>query len=263
MFNTKKKEQSVNDVVAEIHETFFTEVDRLLEEANITHPVKTDKQDVIDKANKLRSLGFGRSVVAKDAAEEEERLRALLQENNDKESLRKDILYFKQKYPLYKFITEDSVKSICEKYGLVYGGVENYIGDVPDKNLEQIEKFKIDKDDCIYKYNREMWGSMGRSEWGITNYGVHNRFMEQHPSGYHYENSVFERHRKEGLLIAAPPSDFDLSLMDIKDKKVVKKEVPDPIVLHPVIHSGKEHYLIVTAWGPEASDKEVINPINN
>lgn len=37
------------------------------------------------------------------------------------------------------------------------------------------------------------------------------------------------------------------------------KEIPDPVVLYPV----REGYLIVTAWGDEASDPDVVNEVNN
>ncbi len=40
------------------------------------------------------------------------------------------------------------------------------------------------------------------------------------------------------------------------NKKIV---VPDPVILQPV----KGGYLIVTAWGDEASDPDIINPIHN
>ena len=51
--------------------------------------------------------------------------------------------------------------------------------------------------------------------------------------------------------------------MDTKDHTLrgihLVKHYPDPVVLQPV----NEGYLIVCAWGDEASDELVVNSINN
>jgi len=51
--------------------------------------------------------------------------------------------------------------------------------------------------------------------------------------------------------------------MEIKDFKLSKIEIPDPVVLQPVFFKGKKHYLIVTAWGIEAEDELVKNSNHN
>jgi hypothetical protein len=61
------------------------------------------------------------------------------------------------------------------------------------------------------------------------------------------------------LEIAAPASDFDTTGMELKNFKLSPIEFPDPIVLQPVFFEGSKHYLIVTAWGLEASDEMVVN----
>ena len=53
---------------------------------------------------------------------------------------------------------------------------------------------------------------------------------------------------------------MDISGLELKEGyKLEKKFIPDPVVLQPV----KGGYLILTAWGDEASDPIVINEINN
>ncbi len=64
------------------------------------------------------------------------------------------------------------------------------------------------------------------------------------------------------LYICAPEKDMDLK--DVKKKgfqlfKTSKVNFPDPVVLKPI----KSGFLILTAWGDEASDPLVLNPINN
>ena len=66
---------------------------------------------------------------------------------------------------------------------------------------------------------------------------------------------------KNSLEICAPLSQFDITDLELQGKKLVKKQIKikDPIVLCPVFFKNVKHYLIVTAWGKEASDFEVIN----
>ena len=59
-------------------------------------------------------------------------------------------------------------------------------------------------------------------------------------------------------MIAAQEEDFDTRGMYVKGHKL-EMSIPDPIVLQPV----KGGYLIVTAWGDEASDAAVVNEIKN
>jgi len=62
------------------------------------------------------------------------------------------------------------------------------------------------------------------------------------------------------LQICAPIKDMDTSGLEIIDGyKLIKKYIPDPVVLQPV----RGGYLILTAWGDEASDPIVVNEINN
>ena len=51
--------------------------------------------------------------------------------------------------------------------------------------------------------------------------------------------------------------------MELKNFKLSKIEIPDPVVLKPVFFKGMKHYLIVTAWGLEASDELVANQNHN
>lgn len=65
---------------------------------------------------------------------------------------------------------------------------------------------------------------------------------------------------EEEFSIAAPMKDFTLAPgEEIKGRRIVTKAVPDPVVLCAVA----EGYLIVTAWGDEASDPLIQNELNN
>ena len=64
------------------------------------------------------------------------------------------VMYYKDKYPNLKFLKESDLDIICKKYNLVYAPIQNYIENVPDKNLNDIAKAQVldKKDEIIAKY---------------------------------------------------------------------------------------------------------------
>lgn len=255
------KEKTVDELIDEIHESFFTEVDKLLAEAKIIRSTDSTKQNLLDKVERLKKLGFEKSKECVEAQTEIDRIKAIKNDNEYKKELAETISYFSVKYPQYKFITEDSVKKICEKYGLVYGEVAKYKGTVPDKNLKIIEDFKIDENDYVYL---EHCNSMYGYDVRIISKQTYEEKQQQKLDGI-LRTSVtgYYSYGKSTLEIAAPLSDFDMTAKEVKDYKIVNKPIPDPIVLQPVYHSGKKHYLIVTAWGKESEDELVQNETLN
>lgn len=244
----KSETKSEKQLIEEIHEDFMTEVDKLLAEAKITREVKTDKQNLINKADVLKKFGFDNAVPTLEAVEEKSRIRKIEVENYNKQALISAIEYFSQNYP-YKFITEESVKRICEKYGLIYGDVTHYRGDVPDKNVKELQAFVIKNEDKCYMVKHQSRG-WGEYSWDIVDFISYSRKLKQ--DDYACKHAPLE--------IAASPKDFNLDGMRIKDFKISSKPAPpDPILLQPVMHGSRKYYLIVTAWGPEASDSEVVN----
>jgi hypothetical protein len=245
----------MNEIIEEIHETFYTEVDKLLAEARISNSLETDKQNLIDKHKRLKALGFINTKEVKEAKDEVARLKALENENKAKADLIEAINYFSQKYPLYKFITEESVKKICSKYNLVYGSVDRYIGTVPDENLKHMENFKISEEDSC-SLVEECFN-------GVNHTFVRKEFFA--PSNKQFDTDRFCQYlsSKCPLEIAAPLKDFNMTDSEVKDFKISDIEILDPVVLQPVVFKGTKYYLIVTAWGLEASDELVVNTLYN
>jgi hypothetical protein len=263
------KGKTTNEIIEEIHESFYTEVDRLLAEAKISKSLDTDKQDLIDKCARLKALGFINTKEVKEAEAEIVRLNELKRDNEAKKVLIEAINYFSFKYPNYKFITETSVEKICNKYNLVYGSIDKYIGTVPDKNLKHIEDFRILKDDECFVFEELFRGDWGRKELSMKKeYRTFKRHLaDKKEMGIHHHFSMSYNTRiidmKCPLEIAAPLKDFNMEGMEVKGHKISKIEIPDPIVLKPVIFRGQKHYLIVTAWGLEAGDELVVNANHN
>lgn len=279
--------KSNDQIIQEIHDSFYSEVDSLLASAKISRSAETTKQELIQKAEKLKALGFSQTKECQDAQAEINRLSQIQEENRAKEKLIETINYFSFKYPNYKFITEDSVKKICAKYNLIYSEVSRYTGTVPDKNLKHIEDFKINpNDDCwaeesSYDFG---WGSPRVSKKYFSGKVIEDKIQDELMQKEYLESlspdektlhlwremdrpiyfgGTNSHHRvteyKSPLEIVAPVSDFNTEDMELNDFTLSKIEIPDPIVLKPVYHNDKKHYLIVTAWGLEASDELVVN----
>jgi hypothetical protein len=140
----------------EIHEKFNTASDVLLAEAKkiLATAVVIDE----DKVDRLNALGFSRSndvVKGHDDKLQKEEARA------NAELISK----YRFKYPTSKFITENQVKEICKKYGLLLGTVDKFTGFVPEKNLKEIEAFKpIDAEDARKDFPIS-WGRQGFQDY--------------------------------------------------------------------------------------------------
>lgn len=272
LFSPKQKPikaKSTSELVEEIHETFYTEVDRLLKEANIKLDESPRDEMLLNKAERLKSLGFGASKTVSIAKEDEYAIRKAKSENENKEHLKRAIQYFSFKYPQYKFITEDSVKKICKKYNLIYGSVNRYIGDVPDKNLADIENNSVKDEDKVYLYKDVTKWGFGSPIETIKEVSIdrYRKFIDKHGGDSNWDrNGGSARFKSIGLApleIAAPRKDFNMSDHEVKDFKLSKIEIPDPVVLQPVFFEDRKHYLVITAWGDEASDELVVNERSN
>lgn len=147
---------------------------------------------------------------------------------------------------------------------MVYGEISKYVGNVPDKNLKHIEDFKILVEDECYFYSETYfgWGNEQEMLRKYTNIAEHQMFYENRKSSNKFRSISYhtrEINEKCSLEIVAPLKDFNMTNSEIKDFKISKVEIPDPIVLKPVIFNGQKHYLIVTAWGTESLDELVVN----
>ena len=237
MFNLFKKEASVKtsssypQVVQEIHNEFLSAGDKILQEAqSILSKAKTKN---LEKGKRLASLGF-KNVPEAVTALEVKRTMVTTRELADL------VQYYQINYPNNKFITEEQVKAICEKYGLVCGEIEMYKGFVPENKLSIIEKFSLRKKDYPTMYMVPGIGLLSKKD------------LNKHYVG------VEPVSKQMGFNICAPLKDMEIPQgKEVRGYKI--QNIPDPVVLQPV----KGGYLIVCAWGDEASDEIVVNQINN
>jgi hypothetical protein len=133
--------------------------------------------------------------------------------------------YFAARYPLWVFITRGKVKKLCKRYGLVRCSVGRYTGEVPDRCVQDIEQAVRGIDNSDKAKVGELVDKVNRLTGRVCTFSV----------------SV-----EAPLDILAPLEDID-----------------DPIVLQPVQYKGKAYDLIIAAWGGEAADGSVVNPLDN
>jgi len=245
-------------VVQEIHRQFETAGDRLLTEA--LEIINQTGQQSIDKAERLKNAGF---VSAKE-------IQVL-----EKVELTKEVAdlvnYYKANYPFNRFITKEQVVTICNKYNLVCAPVDKFTGFVPDVKLKQIENFKvkgIDKledviTNVVFAYEHSQFAEISENKRKHPD-GIYHldelKGSVSHINGAYVKSYDIIDNAK--MLICAPEKDFNLKGLKsfgLFFKSLTKINVPDPVVLQNV----KGGYLIVAAWGDEASDENVVNSINN
>lgn len=246
MFKLFKSKQTTEQIIAEIHNEFDSASERLLKEA----------KDIVakdsSKGDRLRRLGFNNSQPVKESDD-------VRKAQYDAQQLAERVSYFSQWYPHNKFITEESVQRICEKYGLVFADGKYYKGDVPEKNLREMEQFVLRKEDMLIDYmggfvdsfTSRLRNSVLGIDYGFGTIAIPSGWIESTIPNFASEE---ERSTKPSFKICAPEKDFDTTHLAKKGHRL-ELNIPDPIVLQPV----KGGYLIVTKWGLEASDDLVKN----
>ena len=261
-----------------IHNEVDSAQDNLLKEALQS---MTDNQIDFEKADRLRALGFKATEYVEESTIKQERL---IQSKEQAEL----IIYYRDKYPFLKFLTEAELDRICKKYNLIYAPVERYRKDVPEKNLTELENaqpldtgYATNHDDrpnnkCIITSINFQSGVSKEDKQKIRNHIYttdhnHEGDLTMEALGERKYNIIergslnWEKIDVKCLYIAAPKSHFHLD--DLKKNKlgffktsiVPKPEPPDPIVFR-YVRGGVQ---VLTKWGDEAEDEALVVPLNN
>lgn len=222
--------QIYNDVYS-AQELLLQEAKSILEKAI---DINQEKYILLEEMNRL---GFANAEEVKVFTEYKEKMQK-----------QKDILeaikYYKEAYPFNKFINEESVNTICKKYGLVLSTVDNYIAEIPLKNQKEIVAFRVKEKDVRFPY--EVFNRLRPRLLSLRHHGLGSHISKE---------ELDEKVCGQNLLIIAPKHKFKKGL--VQDGNILK--IDDPIVLQPVNHG----YCIVSSWGLEAGDELVVNEINN
>jgi hypothetical protein len=216
---------------------------------------KIDKDKDKDYTLTMKNLGFENITLVKNYDREKESNFRLSQKKSlllsQAKCISNDVSNFKSIYPFHKFIYYSQLIPICEKYNLVLGPVNQYIGNIPEKNVKEISVFDYSK--CTKKLN----------------------FNDNEPI---FNQSKYAVRYNTKLYICAPKKQFNEGLSQIgieifndkysnlkfKDYKPKKKN-EDPIVLLPVMVEMPNQigFIVISKWGLESDDIDLQVDINN
>lgn len=272
-----KPKKAIAEAIEEIHHEFSATADRLLHEAK--RIISESAKKSTGKAARLFNLGFKKA--------DEVRSHLLMQETLAAQKEISDfIVYYNQKYPLHKFITFEQANRICQKYNLVLSRIDLYHGFVPEKNVQEIEDFEYDDED-VEKWYWVKKLDFKQADTGQVQVDRVKQFLKDSGDTIGGEGTPEEIIKaimgantpgktsawiKEleveaiaDMMIMAPEKDFDITKTKRKGfqlqsiSTLVIGEIPDPVVVLRV----KRGFIIVTAWGDEASDPMVVNETKN
>jgi hypothetical protein len=202
---------------------------------------------------------------------------------NDHKAHHGHAVYYSQKYPQYKFITEHQLAKVETKYKLRTAGLGEYKGNVPERNLHHILQFTADSVDIAYDGHRgveyggsffsvpndhywpERRPSRRRDSRGPNGYRIYETYMDE---ARYLNNDDYDATRSS----VATQTNQKLSFAEIVNRmpsacQITADEalftIPDPELDPIVTLAVLGGYLVVTAWGAEASDPDVVNHRNN
>lgn len=284
MFKMDLLFKSENQIIQEIHNSFDNAQEELLAQA---YKIISSKGIAEEKGSRLVKLGFVNSTTAKTYKERE---KLYLTSTKDVQGVE----YYKQKYPFTKFLKVSQLDEICEKYGLIHAPVENYIKDVPEKNVSEIENAQpLDSKDMTpnmlfyqYKDSDKHVFNLNPEEIEMIKSGIeinikdpnfipNNTVNQRALLSNYFDKAVGLRwdfatecsmsliKRSEGLFIAAPKSHFNLEGLSKVNKfgfmSLITVEVKDPIVFR-YVRGGIQ---VLSKWGLEGDDERLQNEILN
>lgn len=229
----------------QIHADFKRSLD--LSSFNSINTPTIDLVDADQLQNTLIQLGLNNSKTYKDLSEN-------ISVNNNIENLNKDLELYNKiqiKHTDYRLIGIKNILSLCEKYDLYLGLMDQFVGTIPHSNLQDLKKHN----DSVLN-SKEFCRLSDKSAIEIGVYNSHNKYAIVAPRYMFKENLI----------------EVDRLILNIEKPKLkIKFEYHkpslnlDPIILAPVYNPrGYENvimYQIVTAWGEEAEDDNVINKI--
>jgi hypothetical protein len=276
------KEEDYSAIIQEIHnkvdwlaELFnqpLAEIDQVKQKIN-----DLEATPIVNHIVRKQKIGFG---ITEKEKEESDRIEALIKEQNwelinleirSQELAR--LQEIRDKYPLRKFVLRSDVEKLCEKYQLALGYTIHYKGELPEKNMREIENYKPTEDDLkIFKVTEGSWSSFKESFVIESGNELEKRIKpKKYKTGSDMLNDIYyaqirgvsyvspyttEKEEVKSFIIACPAQDLTQTINEVK-----VTHIPDPIVFAP---TGAEFiFQIVSKWGLEANDPLVVNPIEN
>lgn len=237
--------------IEQIHADFLSASDEIMDEVNkiLSQPIDYSYFELIKK---IESFGFSNSITVKEGYWKNTEIEIT-------KMVADKILYYNQNY-IQKFITHKKLIEICNKYGLVFGDTEHFIGQIPEKNMREIAAFKLKDNERTFAlfFQERATGRLGPEHRPATLEEYIEYVNDKSLKRILYSHKVIKETTPK-FKIAGTPDQFDLKNMKIENFEIKKNLPPDPVVLQPV-NGG---YLIVSLWGAESKIEDLQNPKYN
>ena len=263
-----------NEIVLHRPIKSFKEVHEELEKEATFLTMEHDVREFKAKSDSLSSIGFTSSIAT--------RLYGAVAENH------KMIKAFQERYEgIIKFIILPQLERISEKYNLYVRDIADFIGDIPEENINDMLNFKVCVEDLpedFVEVVTKMEALKSHTASKIREAYKDNFMMDySNPMGMNYKTNAFISLTELGELyqevkelgiqykrqfaqpiiqIAATKEMFadkafersEARILSAADwEPIAKAQVDlDPIVL---VRTKKSGFLIPTAWGDEANDE--------
>ena len=209
-----------------------------------------------EEMEKLDAMGFGSSTSVSNGKIE-------IQEAEEEIKAWEAAEHYHQYYPQNPFLSEKQVKKICEKYGLVYAEASLYRGEIPERVMNLLTGFKVRNRDLSIQGRRIVdtlsW-IQGPEDRSLNT--LPDKQIAEVVGGYRkvYRKGEAERAKTTQYYVIAKEGEFQSSSVQSAVENFEFKLIdPDPIVLARV-NCG---FLVVAAWGEEATFPEIQSPEKN
>lgn len=253
----------MDTIVKEIHKEFR----EAIANSEIMGQINDDKSDVtkiaVEYNELLREAGLTTSSAYKETKKIVEKQSAVDYDNKAFQ----EILENQAIFPANRLIGLKQLFNICRKYDLYIATIDQYTGDIPEKNLMEILKFKkiIPSDMKSFKFRFDRYSntlSVDRIDYRTN----HNPMLIVAPLNMiqlHESTRVFDRLAINNDVDADKPGKFMFKpgVPNMNVGQLIANFL-DPIVLMPSVYNKLGYFFnIVSAWGDEAEDEYVTNKI--
>lgn len=241
-----------------IQEEFDTEMAGIMSELRIRPELERIGSKLEARHEALKALGFINTPDVLEVERLEKENADRIKQMADNDEILKGIEVMSMKYPTLKVITLDTLKKVCKKYGLAYGAARCYTGSIPQKNIDDMLRAKIEKNDRALLNELEFYAK----ELAETTIERAEKELRFAPSQEYMKKHYDEHSLAWAPLVIAAPSKYFKDLVGVRDDgaaSFVTARDEDPIVMQPVSYKDRVYMLVITAWGPEASDPDIVN----
>lgn len=152
----------------------------------------------------------------------------------DKKKVLADYMYFKNRYPNYSYISEDTLNNILFEYNIINSKTNSHTFDLNNRVRADLMNFSLDDSDIhFYSISSSIWSFSGM----MTNSGSYTlEYIKQNPASFVYVNDSTYTSNTNAIR-------YTRDTMYILHSPIFQ----DYIILHPISRDLRRGFLIVSS----------------